>query len=131
MLSSSTLEFLETLCRTSHEAYPEGGILWTYTEAANQAHSRIHDPRVPWGEGAPSIERLGGWLQVPLGDWGREGIRQDELAQKLLAHLHDDLAPDQADLLLEDDGTSSTARIRLARASDNRYFELELWWSLD
>lgn len=131
MLSPSTLELLDALCRTSHEAYAEGGILWTYTEAANQAHSKIHDPHVPWDEAPPTLETLGSWLQVPLGDWGRKGASRDDAAHKLLAHLRDDLSPDQMNFLLEDSGTSAAARIRMARTADNRYFELELWWSLD
>lgn len=40
MLSTS-LVVLEELVRGAHLAYPEGGLLYTYTEAANQAHFRM------------------------------------------------------------------------------------------
>lgn len=41
MLSEGTLELLQSLQDLSHAEYPEGGLLYTYSEAANQAHSRM------------------------------------------------------------------------------------------
>lgn len=44
MLSKQTLQFLDDLTAESHVAYPEGGVLWTYIEGANQAHAKFVNP---------------------------------------------------------------------------------------
>ncbi len=131
MLSPSTLEFLRSLCETSHAAYPEGGILWTYIEAANQAHSKLESVRRLSGVEPLRIEDFGRWLQVPLGDWGRADLPPNESAKQLVALLRVDLEPDQMSVLVDDQSGSASFRICMARAADNHYFELELWWSLD
>ena len=38
MLSATTVRTLEDLAQWSHASYPDGGLLYTFTEAANQAH---------------------------------------------------------------------------------------------
>jgi len=131
MLSSQTLSFLDALCHASHEAYPEGGALWTYVEGANQAHFRFRDPRRSPVAGTLSIEQLGKWLQGAQGDSAPPTDASIGMAKKLVALLREDLGPDEVLWSFEDAGSDMQANIYMARASDNRYFALELWWSRD
>jgi len=39
MLSAATVRTLEGLAQRSNASHPEGGLVYTFTEAANQAHS--------------------------------------------------------------------------------------------
>lgn len=131
MLSPTTLEFLDVLCRASHEAYPEGGTLWTYVEAANQGHSRFRDSRRTPAADALSIAELARWLQWAQGDRAPTSSASIDMANKLVALLREDLG--LVDLLwsFEDGGSDMSANIYMARSIDNRFFALELWWSED
>lgn len=133
MLSSQTLRFLEDLCATSSVAYSQGGVLWTYIEGAKQAHTRFNDPRRTPLAGNLELSELQTWFQVALGDWSRD--RSTSLAvhsaTELLRLLSSDTGSDQFLWAFEDGGDEMTANIYIARASDNRFFALELWWSLD
>src|SRR5438067_5468795 len=44
MLSAATVRTLEDLAQRSHASYPEGGLLYTFTEASNQAHIMFPKP---------------------------------------------------------------------------------------
>lgn len=131
MLSNQTLRFLDALCQTSHEAHPEGGTLWTYLEGANQAHSKLRDPRRTPAAGPLNFEELGTWLQWAQGDRGPTTDVSTDMAKRLIALLREDLSPDEVLWSFEDAGSDMHANIYMARASDNRYFALELWWSED
>lgn len=131
MLSNRTLEFLDALRQTSHEAYPEGGTLWTYIEGANQAHSKFRDPRRIPAARPLNLEELGTWFQSAQGDRGPTTDVSIDMAGRLVALLREDLSPDEVLWSLEDAGSDMQASIYMARASDNRYFALELWWSED
>lgn len=131
MLSNQTLSFLDALCLTSHEAYPEGGTLWTYIEGANQAHFRLRDPRRTPAAGPLNLEELGKWIQWARGNKGPTTALANEMAKRLVALLREDLSPDEVLWSFEDTGSDMHGNIYMARASDNRYFALELWWSED
>jgi hypothetical protein len=133
MLSLQTLRFLDDLCETSHAAYPEGGVLWTYVEGANQAHSCFSDPRRRPLARVFILRELETWFQVALGDWPctEPTSLAVQFASELLHLLRLDTESDQFLWAFEDDGDAMTANIYIARASDNRFFALELWWSHD
>ena len=134
MLSSTTLSFLAELQEKSHAAYPEGGLLYTYVEAANQAHFRYSE-----NSGSSSVlssgelSGLSRFLQASQGDYLSESATAPfwGAAQRLVEHLRDDLAFNEVLLLLEDGGQDMGAKLKMARRADNRFFELELWWSID
>jgi hypothetical protein len=131
MLSNQTLDFLDVLCCASRAAYPEGGMLWTYIEGANQAHFKFRDARrVPVAE-ALSAEQLGKWLQWAQGDRDPTTDVSIGMAERLVELLREDIRPDEVLWSFEDSGSDMKANIYMARVSDNRYFELELWWSED
>lgn len=133
MLSSQTLRFLDDLCITSNDAYPEGGVLWTYIEGANQAHTRFDAPGRTPQAGILKLSELETWFQVALGDWSRNQSASlaVHFATELLRLLSLDTDSDQFLWAFEDGGDNMTANIYIARTSDNRFFALELWWSLD
>lgn len=134
MLSQPTLSFLSQLQEKSHLAYPEGGLLYTYVEASNQAHSRY-----PAGSGSSTtlshegFNELGRFLQASQGGYLSEAAAPAffESAQQLMEHLRTDLMFDEVSCFLEDGGHDMEAKLKMARRSDNRFFELELWWSID
>lgn len=127
MLTTRTLQFLDGLCAESHDAYPEGGVLWTYVEAANQAHVRFRNT-----ESKPLAEVL---EQSELGSWFQAALptRNDtaNVAAELLSLLRSDLCVDEFSFSYEEGNHDMSLDIAMARASDNRYFALELWWSVD
>ncbi|MDR7272969.1 hypothetical protein J2X20_005654 [Pelomonas saccharophila] len=134
MLSPSTLSLLSELQEKSHAAYSEGGLLYTYVEASNQAHSRYPESAVGSTIRRPSeLADLGRFLQASQGDYVSEAAAPQFLlaAQQLMEHLRADLHFDEMILLLEDGGHDMEATVKMARRSDNRFFELELWWSID
>jgi hypothetical protein len=133
MLSSQTLHFLDDLCTTSNGAYPEGGVLWTYIEGANQAHARFDDHRRTPLAGDLKLSELETWFQVALGDWSRNQSASLAVhaATELLRLLSVDTGSDQFLWAFEEGDSDMTANIYIARASDNHFFALELWWSLD
>lgn len=131
MLSRSTLEYLESLCRTSRVAYPEGGAIWTYTEAANQAHSKFCDPRHNIVAGPLSVEQLGKWIQWSHGDRASLRLKSIKAANDLMKLLRVDLGFDEVLWALVDNDSDMLAIIHMNRNSDNRYFSLEMFWSED
>ena len=134
MLSPVTLSFLAELQEMSHAACPEGGLLYTYLEAANQAHFRFPAINAA-SSGLPSIELngLGRFLQASQGDYLSPTVEPNFMltARRLIEHLRNDVEFDEVSCLLEDGGHDMEAKLKMARRSDNRYFELELWWSID
>ena len=106
-------------------------MLWTYIEGANQAHFKFRDARrVPVAE-ALSAEQLGKWLQWAQGDRDPTTDVSIGMAERLVELLREDIRPDEVLWSFEDSGSDMKANIYMARVSDNRYFELELWWSED
>lgn len=108
-------------------------MLWTYIEAATQAHTRFNNPcRTPLA-GNLELSELETWFQVALGDWSRNQSTSLAVnsATELLRLLRSDTGSDQFLWAFEDGGDEMTANIYIARASDNRFFALELWRSLD
>jgi hypothetical protein len=81
------------------------------------------------------LEQLGEWLQGATGS--RIGVDESvtaeslEAANELLQALKNDLQVDEFLWAFDDAGTDMTANIYMARNSDNRYFALEMWWSID
>lgn len=132
MLSPPTLALLEELQARSHAAYPEGGLLYTYTEAANQAHFRYSTtdcgalPEI-------GLMELARFLQSSQGDYFNETAAPSfvSLAQQLLACLSSDLKFEEISWSMEDGGHDMNGRLNMARRTDNRFFGLELMWSID
>lgn len=54
-----------------------------------------------------------------------------EAAEGLINCLQTDLNFDEVSYLVRDEGDDMTIKLSMARRLDNRYFELELWWSVD
>lgn len=131
MLSPRTLDLLDRHCARSHAAFPEGGTLWTYTEAAHQAHSRFNDPRRTPTAGPLDKDELAIWLQAAEGDFGTLRPDSQSAAHALIDALRTDLGVDAFLWYYQNDGHVMNADLHMARLSDNRYFLLELWWSFD
>ena len=131
MLSVTTLDLLDALCRASRAAYSEGGTLWTYVEAANQAHFKFRDRHRTPAAVELNMDQFARWLQWAQGDRGPTTSASMDLANKLIASLHSDLGPDELLWSFEDAGSDMSANIYMARAFDNRFFALELLWSED
>jgi len=127
MLSSRTLQCLDALCAESHAAYPEGGVLWTYVEAANQAHVRFRHAAPLSLAVAVGRSEPGCWFQAAL------PTRNDtaSIAAELLGLLQADLDVDAFAFIHETGNDDMSLNIAMVRAADNRYFALELWWSVD
>ncbi|PND40121.1 hypothetical protein C1O66_01670 [Paucibacter aquatile] len=132
MLTPTTLALLEELQALSHAAYSEGGLTYTYVEAASQAHFRFphsgsHSLR------DEQLRELGRFLQSSQGDYAAVAPTPsfERLAQKLLAQLKADLNFDEASWSMDDGGHNMDGTLMMARRSDNRYFALELMWSID
>lgn len=132
MLSPPTLALLEELQARSHAAYPEGGLLYTYIEAANQAHVRYSTID---GKVLPEVglRELACFLQSSQGDYVAEAATPSfvSLAQQLLARLNADLNFEEISWSMEDGGHDMSGRLKMARRTDNRFFGLELMWSVD
>ncbi|OWT71403.1 MULTISPECIES: hypothetical protein [unclassified Achromobacter] len=131
MLSQATLSFLDDHCKRAHAAFPEGGTLWTYIEAASQAHTRFKDHRRKPAADALDIEELATWLQAAEGNFGALLPQAIEQANTLIDLLRADLGVDEFLWYYQNDGDVMNADIHMARRADNRYFALELWWSFD
>lgn len=132
MLSPTTLALLEELQALSHAAYSEGGLMYTYVEAASQAHFRCPH------SGSPSLrdeqlQELARFLQSSQGNYAAVAPAPsfERLAQQLLAQLKADLDFDEASWSMDDGGHNMDGTLMMARRSDNRYFALELMWSID
>lgn len=134
MLSHSTLSFLSELQEKSHTAYPEGGMLYTFVEASNQAHSRY--PSSNDASPAPSLSELKNlslFLQASQGEYLSKPVATHFVvaAQQLIEHLRADLNFDEMCCQTENGGHDMEFKLKMARRTDNRFFELELWWSID
>lgn len=134
MLSKETLDLLQAMQDISHAEYPEGGLLYTYSEAANQAHARMST------SGRSSVcdaqlREFAQFLQVAHGHYGitLEQVSDAfvKISQELIQALSSDLGFNEIELVLEDCGTDIAVTFSMARRSDNRYFSLWLWWSID
>jgi hypothetical protein len=132
MLSRATLELLERMQDISHSAYPEGGLLYTYTEAANQAHTAMPDAAQRSLSDTQSRD-LARFLQCAHGNYGIEEVSEDFVnkSRELVYVLMSDLRFDEINVVFENCGTDMEASLSMARRSDNRYFSLWLWWSVD
>jgi hypothetical protein len=134
MLSKGTLALLQNMQDLSHAEYPEGGLLYTYTEAANQAQSRMSKT----GQRSVSdvqLREFAHFLQVAHGHYGvmLEQVSDAfvKTAHELIQALCSDLEFNEIDVVFEDCGTDMAATLLMARRSDNRHFSLWLWWSID
>jgi hypothetical protein len=134
MLSASTLELLESFQEISHATYDQGGLLYTYTEAANQAHFRY-----PLSQTAAThlsvqeLDELGRFIEASQGSYQSESAstRFHSLAQHLIDSLLADLQFNEVAWSFEDGRHYMDASIKMARRVDNRFFSLELMWSVD
>jgi hypothetical protein len=134
MLSPPTLSFLAELQEKSHAAYPEGGLLYTYVEASNQAHFRFPTSNAASSSlSSDELDSLGRFLQASQGDYLSQSVGSPFklAAQRLVERLRNDVEFDEVSCLLEDGGHDMEAKLKMARRSDNRFFGLELWWSID
>lgn len=134
MLGSTTLELLQKMQDVSHSAYPEGGLLYTYTEAANQAHSSM----LKSGQRSLDLEQVREFARFIQAAHGHCGVSLNEVSEDfvrvsvgLIQALKADLTFDEIDIIFEDCGTDMGATLSMARHADNRFFSLWLWWSID
>ena len=134
MLSRGTLELLQNMQDLSHAEYPEGGLLYTYTEAANQAHSKMSKT----GQSSVSDVQLREFAQFLQVAHGHYGVMLEEVSDAFVMTSHEliqalcsDLEFNEIDVVFEDCGTDMAATLSMARRSDNRHFSLWLWWSID
>lgn len=128
---------LEDFAWQSHEAYPEGGLIYTYTEAAYQAHCKFPKefsvrtvtklPENELAQVALVIGRSLGGFALTSADTNSLTIAQD-----LMKMLQINLEFDSVAVISEDyDVYCWGATIHMLRQKDNRYFSLELWGSHD
>jgi hypothetical protein len=138
MLSAATVRTLEELARRSHAMYPEGGLFYTFTEAANQAHSMFPKHLAArraarWIED-DHVRALAIVICKALGNPGCAEADDEALAiaDDLLQHLREDLEFTSVGTVADDnDDYCWGATVHMARESDNRYFSLALWGSID
>ena len=137
MLSASTIHTLDELARRSHAEYTEGGLLYTFTEAANQAHCNF--PAALTGRGGSSLAendrmQLAIVICKTLGNFSCTSPDAESLmlADSLMECLRTDLGFSMAGLAVDDDDDFSWgSTVHMAREKDNRYFSLTLWGSID
>ncbi|MEJ5128869.1 hypothetical protein WH367_22715 [Comamonas sp. MYb21] len=81
------------------------------------------------------MKQLGAWVQGALGGASNPqelvAAVSTSIANELLRALKDDLQVDEFLWAFEDGGTEMTGNIYMVRNFDNRYFALEMWWSID
>lgn len=137
MLSEATVRTLDELARRSRAAYPEGGLLYTFTEAADQSHS-MFPSQLAERYSAQLTEDGRAMLAVVLGKaLGHPACTEADgesltLADDLVERLRGDLAFTSVGAVAdEDDDYSWGTTIHMARESDNRHFSLNLWGSID
>jgi hypothetical protein len=134
MLAFSTLAFLADLQEKSDSAYSEGGLLYTYIEAANQAHSRYKASDKKTDVFSPEdLQELACFIQSSQGNYQLENAEPSYLstAQQLLELLQVDLKFNETTWFLERGGYDMRALITMVRHIDNRFFSLEFMWSVD
>jgi hypothetical protein len=137
MLGTATVRTLEDLAQRSHASYPEGGLLYTFTEAANQAHSKF-PKNLAERRAAHLIEDDRAQLAIVIckavGNTGCAEADDESLAiaDDLIQRLGEDLQFTSVGTVADDyDDYCWGATIHMARATDNRYFSLCLWGSID
>jgi hypothetical protein len=137
MLSAATVRTLEDLAELSHASYPEGGLLYTFTEAANQAHGMF--PKNLAGRSAAHLTeddraQLALVISKALGNPGCIEADDESLAiaDDLMQRLGGDLEFTRVGTVIDDyDDYCWGSTIHMARETDNRYFSLCLWGSID
>jgi hypothetical protein len=137
MLGTATLRALEDFARRSHEAYPEGGLIYTFTEAASQAHSLLLGEFSTRGAAKLPDDELAQLALVigrSLGGFDLTSADGHSLtiAGELMDQLQADLEFDVVGAIADDyDVYCWGCTIHMARTSNNRYFSLMLWGSHD
>jgi hypothetical protein len=142
MLSDRTLGFLEGLADASSSAYQEGGLLFTFKFAYQQAHKRLrpssedasHIPSASdLGLTDRAIEELARFFQGSLGYHTKENPSRDALAiaNSLIERLQHDLQFQSAVLQVEDEDYGMKAQLEMTQQAKNNLYCLELWWSVD
>ena len=137
MLSAATVRMLEELAQRSHTSYPEGGLLYTFTEAANQAHI-MFPKRLAGCRVARLTEDDRAQLAIVICKaLGNPGCAEAndvslEIADDLMQRLRGDLEFTRVGTVADDyDDCCWGATVHMARELDNRYFSLGLWGSID
>lgn len=134
MLKTELFNLLEALLEKSDKEYDQGGLMYTYTEAPRQAHSRMRKP----GQTVLSeaeIKEFARFLQQSQSE-ASYGIKEANaesvaLANKLISMLKTDLEFDEIVFSTIDEGWDMEVTFSMARRADNRYYQLWFWWSVD
>ncbi|MET0656648.1 MAG: hypothetical protein ABW110_00625 [Steroidobacteraceae bacterium] len=137
MLGPGTLRLLDDLSDRAEQAFPEGGLLYKYTEASRRA--RIRFPNEFRTDSTDKLtesdlERVAVFI---CNTEGRLGVAKPDpgsvaLASQLMTNLYADLEPSVVGVTVDDDsGHSWGISIHLLRDRDHRYSCLELWASID
>lgn len=137
MLGTATVRMLEDLAQRSHASYSQGGLLYTFTEAANQAHSRF--PKQLAERSAAHLTeddraQLAIVICKTLGNFScsEADVESLVIADDLIQRLGGDLEFTSVGTVVDDyDDYSWGCTIHMARKTDNRYFSLYLWGSID
>lgn len=137
MLSAATVRMLEDLAQRSHASYPEGGLLYTFTEAANQAHTlfpkhltELRAAQLPKNDRA----QLAIVICKALGNPGCANPDDEALTivDDLMQRIGGDLEFTSVGAVADaSDDYCWGSTIHMARDADNRYFSLCLWGSID
>ncbi|BBB62645.1 hypothetical protein UNDKW_4372 [Undibacterium sp. KW1] len=134
MLKTDLLQLLEVLQEKSDVEYDQGGLLYTYTEASRQAHSRMLKP----GDAVLNtleVKEFARFLQQSQSEqhYGIKEANEESvlLASTFITMLQADLEYDEIVMTTDDKGWDMEVTFSMVRRSDNRYFSLELWWSVD
>jgi hypothetical protein len=118
----------------SHAAYGEGGLIYTYTEAANQAHCLFPIASARVLSLSPlELEELGRFIEASQGHYQPLAVTPQFLilAEQLFGQLQTDLVFDEVAWSFDVSEYGMDARLKMARRTDNRFFSLGLMWSVD
>ncbi|NMV38891.1 hypothetical protein [Ralstonia insidiosa] len=134
-LSNQTRLLLNEWRAKSGDAYPEGGLQYTYVEAPGQAHFRLPESG---NASSPSLSidelsEFGRFFQTTL-----EGYCESnpdacyvEMANQLMKALKSDLAFTDVQWSFEEGDYDMQVTLKMVSRSDYSYYSLELWWSVD
>ncbi|WP_286788456.1 MULTISPECIES: hypothetical protein [unclassified Pseudomonas] len=135
MLSDRTLGFLEGLAAASNTVYQEGGLLFTFKFAHQQAHRGLDESSSVrcLGLSDEAIEELARFFQGSLGQYtkGKPSRNALAVANALIEHLQHDLQFQFAALQVEDEDYGMRVQIEMIQQAKNNLYCLELWWSVD
>lgn len=137
MLSATTVQVLERLAQRSDAFYPEGGTVWTFTEAANQSHAKFPKQFATISPGSFSESDRNLLALVICRAMGSFLASEPDAeafatADELVAFLRRDLQFSQAGVVSDDNNDYLwDATVHMARKADNRYFALQLTGSID